>query len=81
MARQEAVIGKFIFEGECADANMVFDYLEAFPRSSEIGFRRRALIDGRYRTPLWMKSNWILPRGAATMPPVNNLVPMLALCV
>jgi hypothetical protein len=22
---------------------MVFDYLEAFPRSSEIGFRRRAL--------------------------------------
>jgi hypothetical protein len=38
-------------------------------------------IDGRYRTPLWMKSNWILPRGAATMPPVNHLVPKLALCV
>ena len=66
---------------ENAEANVVFDYLEAFPRTSEIGSEGGRFIDGRYRTPLWMKSNWILPRGAATMPPVNHLVPMLALCV
>jgi hypothetical protein len=35
------------------------------------------LIEGRYRMPSSMKSNWIRSCGAAVAPPVNHLLPHL----
>jgi hypothetical protein len=46
-------------------------------RAAQIGFSDGGRwIEGRYLTPSNVKSNWILPWGAATTPPANHLLPI-----
>jgi hypothetical protein len=54
---QQAIIWKFFGEAECADFNLALDLLKAITRPTEIGLGRRALNEGRYRTPSNVKSN------------------------
>jgi hypothetical protein len=37
-AAQETVVGELFFEGECTQADLVFDCFEAFPGSTQVGF-------------------------------------------